>query len=173
MLAAIPKPQEGQVLVEPLPLLGITRYIKFLRKAAQERRGGLTIHISGFNCGRLKVVIVKVIIFSAFCSLSFCCCSACLAGAVFVVAPTKQAKSVHNCCIPYHTRLWPLYQAPKVNPSGLLSSPIKPTGSKAQGRLMQVNDLGVDGWMSGEAACALSAGEPMQPPSSSTLIWTI
>jgi len=40
-----------------------------------------------------------------------------------------------------HTRLTPLYQGPKVRPSGLLPSLDKPTGSKVEGRPMQVNDL--------------------------------
>ena len=39
-----------------------------------------------------------------------------------------------------HTRLRPLYQGLKVNPSGFLPSPVKPTGSKADGKLMRVND---------------------------------
>ena len=35
----------------------------------------------------------------------------------------------------------PLYPGPKVNPSGFLTSPFKPTGSKVEGRLMRVNSL--------------------------------
>jgi len=40
-----------------------------------------------------------------------------------------------------HTRLRPLYQGPKVRPSGLLPSFVRPTGSKVEGRPMRVNDL--------------------------------
>jgi len=40
-----------------------------------------------------------------------------------------------------HTRLRPLYQGPKDNLSGLLSSFFRLTGSKVEGRLMWVNDL--------------------------------
>jgi len=40
-----------------------------------------------------------------------------------------------------HTRLRPLYLGPKVRPSGLLPSLVRPTGSKVEGRRMRVNDL--------------------------------
>jgi len=34
--------------------------------------------------------------------------------------------------VTFHTRLRPLYQGVKVKPSGLLPSPVKPMGSKAE-----------------------------------------
>jgi len=40
-----------------------------------------------------------------------------------------------------HTRLRPLFQGPKVRPSGLLPSLVRPTGSKVEGRPLGVNDL--------------------------------
>jgi len=40
-----------------------------------------------------------------------------------------------------YTRLRPLHQGPKVNPPCFLLFPVKPTGSKVEGRLMRVNDL--------------------------------
>jgi len=60
--------------------------------------------------------------------------AACLA--VFIVALSK---SVHNCCVPH--------QAPASVPGTqsqairLLPSLVRPTGSKVEGRPMQVNDL--------------------------------
>jgi len=39
-----------------------------------------------------------------------------------------------------HMRLSPLYQGFKVKSSGLLPSPVKPTGSKVEGRLMRANE---------------------------------
>jgi len=42
---------QGQAMVEPLLLPGITRYInKFFWKATQKRGGGLHTHTSGFDC---------------------------------------------------------------------------------------------------------------------------
>ena len=69
-----PGHSQGQTLVEPLVLPGITRHInKFLRKTTQKRGSGLAIHTSGLNCHWLKVVIaLEVMIFLAFCDLSFC-----------------------------------------------------------------------------------------------------
>ena len=40
-----------------------------------------------------------------------------------------------------HTRLRPLYQGPKLRPSGLLPSLDRPTGSKVEGGPMRVSDL--------------------------------
>jgi len=129
---------QGQTLVEPLALPGVPRHLnKFLRKTTQKRGSGLAIHTSSSNCHWLKVVIaLEVMIFLAFCGLSFCGCRTSLSGGVFIVALSK---SVHNCCT--HARLRPLYQGPKVRPSGLLLSLVRPTGSKVEGRPMRVNDL--------------------------------
>jgi len=65
-------------------------------------------------------------VFLEFCSFILRCCSACLSGAVFVAS---------------HTRLRPLYQTPKVNPSSLLPTLVKPTSSKIEGRLSWHYDL--------------------------------
>ena len=65
-----PGHSQGQTLVEPLALPGVTRHLKFLRRTTQKR---LAIHTSGLNCHWLKVVIaLEVVIFLAFCGLSFC-----------------------------------------------------------------------------------------------------
>ena len=46
-----PDHSQGQTLVEPLALPGVTRHInKPLRKTTQKRGGGLAIHTSGLNC---------------------------------------------------------------------------------------------------------------------------
>jgi len=127
-----PGHSQGQMLVEPLALPGVTRHInKFLRKTTQKKGSGLAIHTSGLNCHWLKMAIaLEVMIFLAFCDLSFCGRKTSLSGRVFIVAPSK---SVHNCCVPHH--------GPKVRPSGLLPSLVRLTGSKVEGRPMRVNDL--------------------------------
>jgi len=90
---------QGQALVGPLSLLGVTRHVnKFICKVSPEGGSGLTIHTNGFDCNWLKMVIVEVITFSVFCSLSLCCYSACLSSAVFVMALSKSA---YNCCVLY------------------------------------------------------------------------
>ena len=119
---------QGQAMVEPLLLPGITRYInKFFWKATQKRGGGLHTHTSGFDCDWLKVVIVREVISSVFCSLSLCCCSACLSGVVFVVALSK---SVHNCCVPYQA----LTSVPGAQGQSIRPPPVPCQADGLQGR---------------------------------------
>ena len=86
-------------------------------------------------------------IFLAFCGLSFCGRKTGLSGRIFIVALSKVSTTVAS-----HTRLRPLYQGPKVRPSGLLPSLVRPTGSKVEGR-GETNvgqwplEDGVDGWI--------------------------
>jgi len=82
---------QGQTLVEPLVIPGVTRHInKFLRKITQKGGSGLAIHTSGLNCHWLKVVIaLEVMILLAFCDLSFCGCKTSLSVEVFIVALSR------------------------------------------------------------------------------------
>jgi len=99
---------QGQTLVEPLVLPGVTRHInklEFLRKTTQKRGSGFAVHTSGLNCHWLKVVIaLEVMIVLAFCDFSFCGRKTSLSGGVFIVALSKSVQ------IASHTRLRPLYQ---------------------------------------------------------------
>ena len=102
----------------------------FFERPLKKKGSGLAIHTSGLNCHWLKMAIaLEVMIFLAFCDLSFCGRKTSLSGRVFIVAPSK---SVHNCCVPHH--------GPKVRPSGLLPSLVRPTGSKVEGRPMRVTE---------------------------------
>ena len=130
---------QRQALVEPLLLSGVAWNVnEFLSETAQEGRNGLAVHTSGFDCNWLKVVLVKkVIVFLAFVSHSISCYTAWYNhnGTDYVVT---FCKGVHNCRIPY--------KAPASVPGG-----------------QQSFEDGVYGWMSGEAACILNAGEAMKP----------
>jgi len=87
----------------------------------------------------MKVVIaLEVMSFLAhdIFGLSFCGCKTSLSGRVFIVALSKIVQTIAS-----HARLRPLYQGPKVRPSDLLPLLIRPTGSKVEGRPMQVDDL--------------------------------
>ena len=70
----------------------------------------------------------------------------------------------------YLTR--PLYQGPKVNPSGLILSFVSTTGSKVQGRLMRVNDLLRMEFLAeclGKRPAFLVQDKPFEPSSSTIL----
>ena len=105
MLAVFTVPSDHgqrQTLVEPLSLLGVARNVnKFLCKTTQEGGSGLAIHIRGFDCNWLKVIIVtRVIVFPAFVSLSISCYTAWYNhnGTDYVVT---FCKGIHNCHVPY------------------------------------------------------------------------
>jgi len=115
---------------------GHQTYQQVFCKATQIRSSGLAIHTSGLNCHWLKVIIaLEVMVFWHHASSAFVAVKlACLA----VSLQWPQAKV--STTIASHTRLRPMYQGPKVNPSSLLSF-VRPTGSKVEWRLMRVNDL--------------------------------
>jgi len=137
-----PDHSQRQALVEPLAvaLHGVTRYMnKFVCKVTQKRGSRLAIHTNGLICHWLKMVIaLEVMVFLAFCILSFRSHKTSLSGSVFVMAPSK--KKCPQLLHPILLRLRPLYRGTKVNPSGLPPF-VRPTGSKVEERLMQVNDL--------------------------------
>ena len=87
-----PDHSQGQTLVKPLALPGITRHInKFLCNTTQKRGSGLDIHTSGLNCHWLQVEIaLEVMIFLAFYDLSFCSPKTSLSGGVLIVAPEQK-----------------------------------------------------------------------------------
>ena len=135
-----PEKEWRQALVEPLlSLPGVAWNVnEFLCETAQEGGSGLAVHISGFDCNWLKVVIVKKgIVFPAFGGLSISCYTAWYSGTDYVVT---FCQGVHNWTVASHTRLLPLYQGFRIRPSGLLLSFFRPTGSRTEGRPMRVND---------------------------------
>jgi len=86
---------QAQALLEPLAPPGVTIEInKFLCEATQ-KRGRLSLHISGLNCNWLNVVIAfEVMAILAIFSLRPCSRNTCLSGSVFVVAQGKVSTSV-------------------------------------------------------------------------------
>jgi len=66
----------------------------------------------------------------SFFSLSISCYTAWYSGTDLVCDYVVTfCKGVHNCCVPYNTRLLPLYQGFRVRPSGLF---YLPSGQRAQ-----------------------------------------
>jgi len=108
---------------------------KFLCTAALKRGSGLAMHTSGFDCNWLKVIIVKkVIVFSGFVGLSISCYTAWFSDVDFVVTWTK---GVHNCRVTYEApALVQRIHSQTMRPP----TPVKPTGSKTEGRPMRVNE---------------------------------
>ena len=91
---------QRQALVEPLSLPGVAWNVnEFLCKTAQEGGSGLVVHISGFDCNWLEVIIVKkVIVFPAFVGFSISCYTAWYSDTDYVVT---FCKGIHNCRVPY------------------------------------------------------------------------
>jgi len=153
---------QRQALVEPLSLPGVAWNVnEFLCKTAQEGGSGLAVHTSGFDCNWLKVVIVKnVIVFPAFVGLSISCCTAWYSSTDYVVT---FCKGVHNFRVPYKAPASvPGVQGQTIGPSIFhQANGLKDRGETNAGQ-WSFED-GVYGWMSGEAARILNAGEAMKP----------
>ena len=154
---------QRQALVAPLSLPGVAWNVsEFLSEKAQEGGSGLAVHTSGFDCNWLKVVIVKkVIVFPAFVGLSISCYTAWYGGTDYVVT---FCKGVHNCRVPY--------KAPSSVPGvqgqiiGLSSITRQANGLKDREETNAGEwsfEDGVYGWISGETARILNAGEAMKP----------
>ena len=153
---------QRQALVEPLSLPGVTwNHNKFLFETAQEGGSGLAIHTSGFDCNWLKVIIVKKIIgFPAFVGLSISCYTAWYSGTDYVVT---FCKCIHNSRVPYKAAASvPGFQGQTIGPSIFRqANGLKDRGETNAGQ-WSFED-GVYGWMSGEAARILNAGEAVKP----------
>jgi len=111
-----PGHSQGQTLVEPLELPGVTRHLnKFLHKTTQKRGSGLAIHTSG-----LELPLVE----SGNCFggrdiLAFCGRRTRLSGGVFIVALSK---SVHNRCVPHQAQAsLPGAQSRAIRPPSIIS----------------------------------------------------
>jgi len=151
---------QRQALVEPLSLPGVAWNVnEFLCKTAQE--GSSAVHTSGFDCNRLKAILVKkVIVFPAFVGLSISCCTAWYSGTDCVVT---FCKGIHNCRVPYKAPVSvPGVQGQTIGPSISRQANGLKEGGEANAGQWSFED-GVYGWMSGEAARILNAGEAMEP----------
>jgi len=107
-------------------------------KPFKKGAGGLTVPTNDLYCDWFKVVIaIEVIIFLAFCSLSLCCRKTCLSGTVFVVAQSESVHSLHPILgLGHCTRA-----SSKSIHRASFCPPVKLTGSKVEGRLMQSGDF--------------------------------
>jgi len=164
---------QRQALVEPLSLLGVTWNVnKFLCKTAQEGGSGLAIHTSGYWF-RLQLVE------SSNCREGHCISSICRSQhqllhclvqqhrlcyvvSDFLQRYPQRSRPIQGSCPcskgsgSNHQVFYPLVN---VKPTGQRGAPGQGETNKGQWPL----EDRVDGWMSGEAARILNAGQAMKP----------
>jgi len=108
------------------------------------------------------IIVKEVIVFSAFVSLSISCYTAWYSGTDYVVT---FCKGIHNCRVPYKAPApVPRVQGQTIRPSSIPLQANRVQDRRETNACQWPFEDGVDGWMSGEVACVLNAGEAMKKP---------